>query len=422
MSQAWNELVVKQALIKEIMFFPADTLSVRNELIPAHPGLQLHALPADVLPNIFSRLQAPDLLSLVQVLEHSTDQNRAFVRAWADQELANLARTDDEAFWTRFPSVIRSCADAITQRGWEQFLVDQEKKGEGNARLLQFALLSPGATRASNHLRMATLRTQQLADGVSSNRQLTGFCDGARKNAWMGVIAGMVIAGRWHHLIEQYRQHGSPEALGRFEQDAAVALCLAQLCDAFKRLPLTHRIDILPSLAPDDHANRSGILSQFFQTLLSRHLFEMLDPLARGPKPNYLAVRPAYFSLLNVLYSGVKYQLPKKEMMTMAIALHVSTMLPDSVNIGPWHHHPPALALCLLTTSCLLLALRDKGPDFAGAHSFDKKLSDGGFISKGELIDLFCHVGMSDNDAPASVQSWMAANGKDRSRCACIVI
>lgn len=404
------------------MFFPADTLPIRNDPLPVHPTLQLYALPADVLPNIFSRLQAPDLLSLVQVLEHGTDRNRAVVRAWAAQELADLATADGEALWQRFPSFIRCCADAISLPDWEQFLVDQEKKGSGNALLLRFVLLSPGATRASNHLRIATQRKQQLDDGVSSNRQLTGFCDGARKNAWMGVIAGMVIAGRWHHLIEQYRQHGSPEALGRFEQDAAVALCLAQLCDAFKRLPLTHRIDILPSLAPDDHANRSGILSQFFQTLLSRHLFEMLDPLARGPKPNYLAVRPAYFSLLNVLYSGVKYQLPKKEMMTMAIALHVSTMLPDSVNIGPWHHHPPALALCLLTTSCLLLALRDKGPDFAGAHSFDKKLSDGGFISKGELIDLFCHVGMSDNDAPASVQSWMAANGKDRSRCACIVI
>jgi hypothetical protein len=404
------------------MFFPADTLSIRNDPLPVHPALQLHALPADVLPNIFSRLQARDLLSLVQVLEHGTDKNRAVVRAWTAQELAGLATAEGEALWKRFPSLIRGCADAISLQDWEQFLVDQEKKGAGNALLLQFVLLSPGATRASNHLRMATQRKQQLADGVSSSRQLTSFCDGARKNAWMGVIASMVIAGRWHHLIQQYRQHGTPEALDRFEQDAAVALCLAQLCDAFKRLPLAHRIEILPSLAPDDHANRSGILSRFFQTLLSRHLFEMLAPLARGPKPSYLAVRPAYFSLLNVLYSGVKYQLPKKELMTMAIALHVSTMLPDSVDIGAWRHHTPALALCLLTTSCLLLSLRDKGPDLAGAHNFDKKLSDMGFISKSELIDLFCHVGMSDDDAPAAVQSWMAANNKDRSRCACIVI
>jgi hypothetical protein len=405
-----------------MMFFPADTISVRNELIPAHPGLQLHALPADVLPNIFSRLPGPDLLSLVQVLEHSTDQNRAFVRAWAGQELADLATADGEAVWKRFPSFIRSCADAISHRGWEQFLVDQQKKGEGNARLLQFALLSPGATRASNHLRMATQRGQQLADGVSANRQLTRFCDGASENAWMGVIAGMVIAGRWHHLIEQYRQHGSPEALDRFEQDAAVALCLAQLGDAFRRLPIAHRIDILPSLATDDHASRSGILKGFFQALLSRHLFDILDPLARGPKPNYLAVRPAYFSLLNVLYSGVKYRLPKEKLMTMTIALHVSSMLPDSIDIGPWNHHQPALALCLLITSCLLLSLGDRGPDLAGARTFDKKLTDGGFISKGDLIDLFCHVGMSDGDTPGAVRSWMAAKGRGQSRCACIVI
>jgi hypothetical protein len=273
-------------------------------------------LPNDVLPNIFSRLPAPELFALASVSREIQTLTQPLLGDAADSELRACSPLDLQKSLQHLAALLHVAGHHISDQAWTDFLQGVEAICI-DPRLVNFLLLSLARDDAALRKRADVVA---LANSTMSHREING-----PETARLICAAGM-------------KQLMSMERLGRVGNAMPNQLShrrgWKQLAHLFRLFTPKNQVDVLLQLKArnSDGAN----IRAAFDELLATHVAGLVESgrfmLLHRSLAGEPAKRSAYFGILSDAYTMAA----SPDQLTYFQQACQQTMQPTGIASEPW--------------------------------------------------------------------------------------
>jgi hypothetical protein len=386
--------------VLELHMDPAHSVALAARFaVQPHDDSYMAALPDDILPNIFSRLPAPEVFALSAVSKQFLRCSRPAIRDWAMRELA--ATTEGpfgEQHWKVLLDVMRNGLSHIGPEEWQAWLQaaeskDQTESKDPNIVLIQMARLAPCVSGEVDSLVLVASSAGHRL-GKDALRKLEWLATGSRSTPWMGEVSVAIISGTLLQLIQIEREREEPN---RHIPPACKGVW-KRIIGCFPRLSLPNQIQVLAQVAPT--GKDSWYVGSGLHTIWHGHINAMRNG-GQTPWPPAI-LKPArtanYFRML-------KREIPYGELERVRSIEHLLCVwLEPPSCTAPWREQPPELTECLLRAAAV-------GQGWPLRHDLlCKYMISSGFVTHAEMTDFSNYVfnrGWWESDP---VCEWIADN------------
>lgn len=356
-----------------------------------HTGFDLAALPDDVLPNIFSRLPAPEIFAISSVSKRFLHCSRPVMRDWALRELYATLELPSEQHWKMLFDVMRNGVRHIAPEKWQAWLQAAKLKGH-NIELIQMAQLAPCVSGEVDSLKLVA-NNAPLGLTKRTRRELMWLAQCSKSHPWMGDVAVAIIAGA---MLQQIQTERAQTARRTFYGKRPAGW--DEIIECLRSLSLNNQIQTLAQAAPS--GKDAWHVGHGIGTMWQHHIKAMTKG-RRTPWPPEI-LKPArtanYFRMLQRQTRGWGIE-PQRFILRLLCA-----WFKPPFRFAPWREQPSELS------ECLLIAL---GYGQIWGESHDELCDDvvaSGFITEAEMTDfnncVFNHRSLDINP----VHEWIADN------------